>query len=233
LTIVLIAHRGGTDKHPELTIAGALNSLAIGADYVEFDIRLTKDHVPVISHDKTALKLFGNPSKISDLSLKQFKNLRYACDDRYTSHTMEEVLSSGIEKMLFHIKEGGNALAKILEYIRFHNCENKVIIGVTTIKDAYIVKSYNREIKVLGFMKNKDQITQFIESDIEILRLWEDWVDEDTVNKIHKAYKQVWVMTGSAAKGTLGYTHPEKINEWKQIGVDGILVNEIEKTKMP
>jgi len=231
LTIALIAHRGGTDRYPELTIDAARNSLKLGADYIEFDIRFTKDNVPIISHDKDALKLFGNTSNIRELSLEQFKNLCYVSDNRYHPHTLEEVLSSGIAPIVFHIKEGGNFLLQILEYIRNYGYDNKVVLGVTTTKDIQEIKAFGLESKVLGFVPTKEHVIEFIESGADIIRLWEDWVDKEIVFQIHKECRQVWVMAGSISKGTIGYTNPETILEWKQLGVDGILVDEIEKTK--
>jgi glycerophosphoryl diester phosphodiesterase len=229
LGMVLIAHRGGTDKYPELTIDAAKLSLELGADYIEMDIRFTKDNVPVISHDDDALKLFGNPAKISDLTVEQFVSLSFVCDESYHPHTLEELLASGVAPILFHIKEGGEPLVQILECIRTHGYEDKVVMGVMTSDDVRDVKAFGSHIKVLAFMPSIDHATEFINSEADIIRLWEKWVDEETVHHIQKAGKQVWVMAGY--KSTTGYTSSENILAWKEMGVDGVLVDEIAKTK--
>ena len=48
--MLIIAHRCGTDRYPEQTIAAARHSLQCGADFVEVDIRFTADHKPVVIH---------------------------------------------------------------------------------------------------------------------------------------------------------------------------------------
>ncbi|WP_240763054.1 glycerophosphodiester phosphodiesterase [Paenibacillus thalictri] len=230
--MVLIAHRGGTDKYPELTIDAARHSLEHGADYVEMDIRFTKDGVPVISHDDDALKLFGNSALIADLTAEQFVALNYVSDPSRRPHTLEEVLASGVGPILFHIKEGGEQLARILAFIRIHRYEEKVVMGVMSGLDAKDVKMFDERIRVLAFMPSKDQALEFIDSGADIIRLWEEWVNEELVRFVQQSGKQVWIMAGSSAKGTTGYTSPEQILSWKQMGVNGVLVDKIEETKV-
>jgi glycerophosphoryl diester phosphodiesterase len=53
---LVIAHRGGYDRAPESTIAAISHSIRAGADGVEFDVRFTKDGVPVLMHDDTVTR---------------------------------------------------------------------------------------------------------------------------------------------------------------------------------
>ncbi len=48
---VVIAHRGASGYLPEHTLAGKALAHAMGADFLEQDIVLTKDDVPVVMHD--------------------------------------------------------------------------------------------------------------------------------------------------------------------------------------
>ena len=50
---LLVAHRGGAAEAPENTLAAVRHALALGADAVEVDVRLTADGVPVCLHDAT------------------------------------------------------------------------------------------------------------------------------------------------------------------------------------
>jgi len=49
-TFAIVAHRGAPIDAPENTIAAFERAIAMGADAVEFDVRLSKDHVPVVYH---------------------------------------------------------------------------------------------------------------------------------------------------------------------------------------
>ena len=52
-TPLVFAHRGGSALRPENTIAAFDHGLALGADGLEFDVRLSSDGVPMVHHDET------------------------------------------------------------------------------------------------------------------------------------------------------------------------------------
>ena len=47
------AHRGLSKLMPENTLPAFAAALSLGADEIEFDIRLTKDQKLIVSHDGT------------------------------------------------------------------------------------------------------------------------------------------------------------------------------------
>ena len=49
----MIAHRGASGYVPEHTLEAAAYAHALGADYIEQDVVLSKDGVPVVAHDVT------------------------------------------------------------------------------------------------------------------------------------------------------------------------------------
>lgn len=48
-------------------------AIAAGADGIEFDVRLSKDHVPVIIHDSTLRRTAGQAARIADLTWNELK----------------------------------------------------------------------------------------------------------------------------------------------------------------
>jgi len=58
---VIIAHRTSPLDAPENSLAGIRRSGELGADYVEIDVRLTRDGVPVMLHDGLLLRTTLRP----------------------------------------------------------------------------------------------------------------------------------------------------------------------------
>lgn len=227
----VIAHACGADKFPYLTLEAARHSLELGADYIEMDVRLTKDRVPVINHDLDATRLFGNTSKIAELTAEEFAALRRVGNENYRAHTLEEMLTSGIAPILLHIKEGGEQLDPVLACVREHQYEEKLIAGVVPVEDIARVKAFDSRIRVLAFISSKQLVDELLRTEVDIIRLWEDWVDEETVRRILEAGKQVWIMSGSIPLRTGGTTTRESVRELVRIGVGGILVDRIVETQ--
>ena len=95
LDMTIVAHRCGTDLFPESTLAAARHSLALGADYLEIDIRFTRDGVPVISHDADLRRLFGDEEKICKLSAEGFHSRRHIARPDFGPAFLEEFFDAG------------------------------------------------------------------------------------------------------------------------------------------
>ncbi|MDQ2864369.1 MAG: glycerophosphodiester phosphodiesterase family protein, partial [Bacteroidota bacterium] len=74
--LVVIAHRGSHLKVPENTLAAYDNAIKGGADYVEIDLRTTKDGHLVIMHDASVTRMTGRHGNIKDLNYSDIKELR-------------------------------------------------------------------------------------------------------------------------------------------------------------
>ena len=65
---LIIGHRGASAIAPENTMASFREALAVGADGIEFDVRLTRDGVPIVIHDSTLRRTGGLPDRVADLT---------------------------------------------------------------------------------------------------------------------------------------------------------------------
>src|ERR1051325_6829839 len=58
-TPLIIGHRGASYVAPENTLGSFTRALADGADGIEFDVRLSRDQIPVVIHDETLKRTAG------------------------------------------------------------------------------------------------------------------------------------------------------------------------------
>ncbi len=220
----IIAHRCGTDKHPEQTIASALHSLKNGADYVEVDIRFTSDNIPVVIHDSTPEKLYGIDTPVSEMSVEEFLSLRRIEDVSVCGHSFIHFLQCGIDRMLFHCKEGGENLKIILDLCEKYHISDKVVFGVQTSDDVSLIKNCNKEIKVLAFMPKVTDIHDFANAGADYIRLWEKWLTEENIASVKAAGKKLWIMSDSP---TVGEVTENSYDFYYRCNADGILVNKV------
>lgn len=72
---VVIAHRGDSLAAPENTMPAFISSIARGADYLELDIRLSEDGVPVVIHDSTVDRTTDGSGVVAEMTLQELRAL--------------------------------------------------------------------------------------------------------------------------------------------------------------
>lgn len=95
--IEIVAHRGYSSRFPENTLAAFRGAADAGADYVELDVRRTKDGVLVVMHDDSLLRTAGLDRDVCDVTYDEIRNLKVGERDFIWSSgeaipTLEEVL---------------------------------------------------------------------------------------------------------------------------------------------
>jgi len=71
----VIGHRGAVGHAPENTLAGIRKAAELGATWVEFDVALTKDDVPVLMHDPTMDRTTDGTGNLAELTLEEVRKL--------------------------------------------------------------------------------------------------------------------------------------------------------------
>ena len=74
-TPLIIGHRGASADAPENTMAAFREAIAVGADGIEFDVRLTRDGVPVVIHDSTLRRTGGLPQRIAEITQSELATI--------------------------------------------------------------------------------------------------------------------------------------------------------------
>ena len=80
---LVIAHRGDSANRPENTLASFASALAIGADFVEFDVQLTKDGHVVVIHDPTLERTTDGAGRVKELTLAELRKVSAGYPQRF------------------------------------------------------------------------------------------------------------------------------------------------------
>ena len=69
------AHRGDSSRHRENTLPSVSSAIEAGAEFVEIDVRLSRDGAVVVLHDPTLLRLWGVASAVGDMTWSELQAL--------------------------------------------------------------------------------------------------------------------------------------------------------------
>jgi glycerophosphoryl diester phosphodiesterase/acetyl esterase/lipase len=124
---VVIAHRGSHLLKPENSIAAFEAAIKEGADYVEMDLRTSKDKHLVLSHNETIDAKTNGKGRVQDLTWEE----------------LNKVLLVNTENKIYHLPDFKEAL---------NACKGKINIYLD-FKDADVEETY-RQIKEAGMENN-------------------------------------------------------------------------------
>jgi glycerophosphoryl diester phosphodiesterase len=168
-TPLIIGHRGASAVAPENTMAAFREAIAAGCDGIEFDVRLTRDGIPVIIHDNTLRRTAGLPVRVADLiwaeikqidvgswftrGEKSFTNETVPCLDElltlFETNDLLIVLEMKCESRAEHLPLA-EACCRLVDE---HSLKERVIIECFDLATLPIVKSIDPEIKTAALFE--------------------------------------------------------------------------------
>lgn len=92
MTALVVAHRGASHDFPELTLAAYEAAIAISADGLECDVRLTKDAQLVCVHDRTIDRTSDGTGLVAATTLDELRGLDFGTG-RGSVLELEQLLS--------------------------------------------------------------------------------------------------------------------------------------------
>jgi glycerophosphoryl diester phosphodiesterase len=124
---LVIAHRTCPHHASENSLDGIARAGALGADAVEIDVRLTRDGLPVLMHDRTLRRTTGNIAPVWALSQNEIRRLRLANDERVPTFGVAlDALPAGL-RMAIHVKVA-RGIHPVLDEVRNQGAESRVWI---------------------------------------------------------------------------------------------------------
>ena len=98
----LVAHRGNAAEFPENTIEALASAVELGLRYVEFDVQLTADHVPVVIHDADLARVAGRADRVHDLQWPELATIAVGEAKRFGArfgHVRVPSLAQAVESL--------------------------------------------------------------------------------------------------------------------------------------
>jgi glycerophosphoryl diester phosphodiesterase len=141
--IRLYAHRGASAEAPENTMPSFRRALEIGVDALEMDVHLTRDGVPVVSHDPHAMRMAQTPVYWKDIDIDEAKLLdmgwgfmlpdgsRPFLGKGVQVPTFEEVLVELPDVVInVDVKQAWPPMAQtMVDLVRKHGAEERVVLA--------------------------------------------------------------------------------------------------------
>lgn len=153
---VVIAHRGASSVAPENTLAAFSRAAALGADYFELDVQVSRNDSLMVIHDATVDRTTDGSGQVSEMTYEELRTLDAGSwfDSTFASErlpTLYEALAlaqgSGIN-VAVEIKADGIA-EDVVRLIEEMGMEEEVIVFAFNFDNIAAAKETNSSIPVL------------------------------------------------------------------------------------
>ncbi|MFX1357789.1 MAG: glycerophosphodiester phosphodiesterase [Promethearchaeota archaeon] len=226
--IVIIAHRGANNLAPENTIKAFELAIELGADFIEFDVRISKDKKIIILHDPGVFRTTHKLGSLKRLTIEKIKSLD--AGDGQKIPTLEELLefTKGKINYMCEIKVK-DIVEDVLNILNNNNVIDSTIL--ISFKHRELIKSRSKFLQLrlgaivprgIGWIINwffkKKLILSISKQNFYSINPFYMLVNKKFVDYAHHLGLKVFPWTVNSRK---------KIEKLINMGVDGILTNNI------
>jgi len=96
----LVAHRGYARHYPENTLEGITAALEVGAQYIEFDVHLNAEEIPIVIHDMQLFRTTGVLGLVSETALDELLKLEANEPNRFQQSRLPNIRIPTLERLV-------------------------------------------------------------------------------------------------------------------------------------
>ena len=138
-------------------MAAFREAIAVGSDGIEFDVRLTRDAVPVVIHDNTLRRTTGLPDRIADLTFSELEKLDVGVPSLEQLFTLFEAnelwlfLEMKVDSPAEHAPLA-DACCRLIDQYSF---KQRVIVECFDLRALQVVKNIDSDIRTAALFQPK------------------------------------------------------------------------------
>jgi len=232
LKIKIIAQRGISFEAPENTTPAFQLAKDQGLDFIECDVRLSADNVPIIFHDNTTYRTTNlrKHIPIGSLTLGQIRNLDAGSwlSDKFKGvkiPTLKEALqfsrgNTGLILELKDLKEKNKILVmRLSRLLRDHpqkKGEGPIVIGSFSFELLKEVRKLIPHFPIVAFTNKMEDIERFCSLKPRYLALCDSLITPELVEHAKERNIQIWAWMVDEL---------DKANALANMGVNGVITD--------
>jgi glycerophosphoryl diester phosphodiesterase len=195
--IMVAAHRGAHHKHPENSLGSIEEAIRRGVDIVEIDVKVSKDGVPFLMHDRTMDRTTNGKGDPEEFTWEELQRLRIVDKGKTTSlkiPSLEEAMNLSKGRILVDLDLKTDRLSDIVRIIEKTNTMDIVIFFDSDYKALLSVKERNNDFFIMPrahSIKEADSaITMF---DPPVVHIDFGFYTDECTALIRESYARTWI----------------------------------------
>ncbi|WP_422123900.1 glycerophosphodiester phosphodiesterase [Planococcus sp. X10-3] len=247
--MLIIAHRGASAKAPEHTLEAYQMAKDMGADYIEIDLQMTKDHVLVAMHDDSVDRTTDGSGKLTNMTVDEIKKMDAGSwfNKENPDKARDEFIGAQIPTLQEIFDEFGDSVNYYIETKQPNNSnemEKKLLESLN--QNGLLDKSLPKgKVIIQSFSEDSLKTIHELNSDIPLIQLIPDSDRKHNSPETFEQIAQYAAGIGFSPKGTnkeyitaareagllvhlFNVDDPSEAEKLKSWGATGVFTNDIE-----
>lgn len=217
--VVRVGHRGAAGHGPENTLAAIAAGIALGVDFVEVDVRRTRDGRMILLHDANVDRTTDGRGLVSEMTWDEVRRLDAGAGQRIPSLEEGLAAANGRVGVMLELKAAGIAAA-VVAAVRAAKFMGEVVYAAFDPAAVAAVRDLDAGARTMVLIERSDATE------------WMDWirrargvgagmvglghllVTAEAVRSMQAASLAVWVFT---------VNRPAEMARVRAAGVDGVI----------
>lgn len=207
--VIVIAHRGNHVTAPENTLASCREAADCRADYVEVDLRTTKDGHLIVLHDATVDRTTNGKGRVNEMTLAEVKKLQVFNRNKKTHRIPEfrEVLALCKDKIHIYLDFKDADVAETWKQIQAAGMENQIVVYLNKPAQYQHWKNIAPQLPLMTSLSKevvtKEQLVHFLEkTNVKVL---DNVSDPEMARAAHALGVSVWLDVQSPEEGPVSW----------------------------
>ena len=210
--VVVISHRGDWRNYPENSIPAIESIISMGVDMMELDVKMTKDSVLVLMHDKTVDRMTTGKGLVSDFTYDSLRTFRMRrahniATDSVRVPTLREALLCCKDRVLVNVDHAYPYYKEIVELAEELGVTDQVLMkgksGIDKVNED--MAPYEQNLLYMPIIdlhkeKGKALFAEYLERGVVPMAFEICWKEngedlDNCIAEIHKMGSKIWVNT--------------------------------------
>lgn len=217
------AHRGASSTATENGCGALLEAIAVGADFVEIDVRLTSDGAAVAFHDPDFRRVANDPRALHDVTLNTARQL---WPDLLTINEAAEIAAGRIAVLLDVKEDAADAPARLGIELAGIIARGDVALGLRSLQAVQIFADFYPDCPRLGLFNDPADYPFLAARGGHWGRLWHADISDAALNTLRAAGLRVIVMVGIPTPQGVGEIDDPDLAALLSCRPDAIMLND-------
>lgn len=195
--ILVASHRATHNIYPENSLKAIQESINIGADIIEIDVKVSVDGIPFLMHDRTLDRTTtgkGDPEDLTWDELQQFFIIDKGKKTSYKIPSLEEALVLADGKIMVDLDLKTDRIEKIIDVVKRTDTKELVFFFDSDYEVLSKIKTIDKELMIMPRAHSIAQVDSAIMLfDPPAIHIDFSFYTNECTQRIRDSYARIWI----------------------------------------